>query len=53
VSGLFVSIKASQHKRCDRCWHQREDVGSDETHPDLCGRCIDNIEGEGEHRRFA
>jgi isoleucyl-tRNA synthetase len=53
VPGLFVSIKASQHKRCDRCWHQREDVGSDETHPDLCGRCIDNIEGEGEQRRFA
>lgn len=53
VPGLFVSIKASEHKRCDRCWHQREEVGTDEAHPDLCGRCIDNVEGEGELRRFA
>lgn len=53
VSGLFVSIKASANQRCDRCWHQLEEVGSNETHPDLCGRCIDNVEGEGELRRFA
>jgi isoleucyl-tRNA synthetase len=53
VSGLFVSIKASEYQRCDRCWHQVESVGMNPEHPHLCGRCIDNVEGEGERRRFA
>jgi isoleucyl-tRNA synthetase len=53
LAGLFVSIKASEHQRCDRCWHQVESVGKNPEHSHLCGRCIDNVEGEGEHRRFA
>jgi isoleucyl-tRNA synthetase len=53
IAGLAVAISASQHKRCDRCWHQREEVGSHAEHPDLCDRCIDNIEGAGELRQFA
>jgi isoleucyl-tRNA synthetase len=35
-----------------RCWHYREDVGLHDEHPQLCGRCIGNIEGPGEDRRF-
>ena len=50
LAGLKVSVMPSQHAKCDRCWHQREDVGSNPEHPDLCGRCITNIEGEGEIR---
>jgi isoleucyl-tRNA synthetase len=36
-----------------RCWHHRDDVGSSGEHPDLCGRCVDNVAGTGEVRRFA
>ncbi len=38
--------------KCVRCWHHRADVGAHAEHPELCGRCIDNIEGPGEDRRW-
>jgi isoleucyl-tRNA synthetase len=50
---VSLTVTPAEHEKCDRCWHHREDVGKDETHPLLCGRCIDNIEGEGEVRKFA
>jgi isoleucyl-tRNA synthetase len=53
VAGLKVAVKASEHAKCGRCWHHREDVGTHAGHEDLCGRCIDNVEGEGEQRHFA
>ncbi|NOQ93232.1 MAG: class I tRNA ligase family protein, partial [Methylophaga sp.] len=52
VSGLSLVLSPAEHERCDRCWHQTEDVGKDETHPELCGRCIDNVDGEGEQRLY-
>jgi isoleucyl-tRNA synthetase len=36
-----------------RCWHQREDVGQSVDHPELCGRCIENVTGAGENRKLA
>ncbi|WP_165857635.1 isoleucine--tRNA ligase [Marinobacter sp. JSM 1782161] len=51
--GLRVSVSASSNEKCDRCWHHREDVGQHPAHPKLCGRCIENIDGQGEHRAFA
>ncbi len=53
VDGLFVAVTASDHGKCNRCWHHREDVGSNADHPELCGRCVINVDGEGEPRRFA
>lgn len=53
LNGLAVDIHASSNARCERCWHQTEDVGSHADHPELCGRCVENIEGNGENRRFA
>ncbi|SFC27971.1 Isoleucyl-tRNA synthetase [Marinospirillum celere] len=51
---LKVAITASEHKKCTRCWHHREDVGSHSDHPELCGRCISNLpEGPGEERLYA
>jgi isoleucyl-tRNA synthetase len=53
LNGLRVSVKASTHEKCERCWHHREDVGDDEEHPLLCVRCVDNIDGDGEVRHYA
>ena len=53
LAGLQVSIAASNHTKCERCWHHREDVGQHADHPDLCGRCVDNVDGAGEARQFA
>ena len=49
---IAVQVSASAHGKCVRCWHQREDVGNSEDHPELCGRCIINVEGPGEVRRI-
>jgi isoleucyl-tRNA synthetase len=43
----------SAHKKCERCWHYREDVGHDAAHPELCGRCTSNLHGAGEARSVA
>jgi len=53
IDGLAIAVSASSHEKCVRCWHFREDVGSHQEHPELCGRCVDNIEGDGEVRHFA
>ncbi len=53
ISGLALVVKASEQKKCVRCWHHREDVGTSKDHPELCGRCIDNVEGDGETRHYA
>jgi isoleucyl-tRNA synthetase len=52
-AGLEVLVRASQYKKCGRCWHHTADVGADPTHLELCGRCISNLFGSGEHRAFA
>ncbi|HSR65401.1 MAG TPA: isoleucine--tRNA ligase, partial [Xanthomonadaceae bacterium] len=38
--------------KCVRCWHHRADVGGHAEHPLLCGRCVGNLEGPGEDRRW-
>lgn len=53
VDGLKVLVEASSGEKCDRCWHHREEVGQSEEHPLLCGRCITNVDGEGEERTYA
>ncbi len=53
IDGLSVLVEPSTDKKCVRCWHQRPDVGLYAEHPELCGRCVTNIEGDGEVRQFA
>ena len=50
---LWVAVAPSVHPKCVRCWHHREDVGSHPEHPELCGRCVENVLGDGERREFA
>jgi isoleucyl-tRNA synthetase len=52
VDGLEIAVAQSDHKKCARCWHHQQDVGQNTAHEELCGRCIDNIEGDGEVRYF-
>src|SRR5699024_9655318 len=48
----WVAAHASGAAKCVRCWHYRDDIGSHAGHPELCGRCVENIEGEGETRQW-
>lgn len=52
-SGLKFNVVASQHTKCDRCWHYRDDVGATAEHPTICGRCVSNLFGAGESRKYA
>jgi len=51
--GLLVKVTPASHAKCERCWHHRADVGQSQEYPDLCGRCVTNVEGQGESRSFA
>ncbi|EPN57606.1 isoleucyl-tRNA ligase, partial [Pseudomonas syringae pv. actinidiae ICMP 18807] len=53
VAGLKLKVVKSGHAKCARCWHHREDVGVNPEHPEICGRCVDNISGAGEVRHYA
>jgi isoleucyl-tRNA synthetase len=50
---LAIRATPSAHAKCERCWHYRADVGSDAEEPTICGRCVANLRGPGEPRRFA
>ncbi|HJR12956.1 MAG TPA: isoleucine--tRNA ligase [Rhodanobacteraceae bacterium] len=56
-ANVWVSASVSTAAKCVRCWHHREDVGSHPEHPELCGRCAENVaafegRGAGEARRW-
>ncbi len=53
VEGLSVIVEKAAGEKCGRCWHYREDVGSHAGHEEICGRCVENVSGEGEVRQFA
>jgi len=37
--GDALSLEKTSHKKCERCWRHRADVGSHADHPALCTRC--------------
>ncbi|HET7656451.1 MAG TPA: isoleucine--tRNA ligase [Luteimonas sp.] len=51
-TGITASAAPTAKPKCIRCWQHRADVGSHADHPDICGRCVANVEGPGEHRRW-
>jgi len=50
LTDLKLVVKKSDNQKCERCWHYVADVGQHAEHPDLCGRCITNVYGDGEQR---
>lgn len=53
LPGLKLKMVKSAQAKCVRCWHFRADVGSHPEHPEICARCVDNIQGPGEVRKHA
>jgi isoleucyl-tRNA synthetase len=53
AEAVTVRVTPTAAKKCVRCWHRLEDVGTHAAHPELCGRCVSNIDGPGEVRRYA
>ena len=48
-----ITVKPSEAKKCERCWQYKESVGEDKNYPTLCCRCVGNLFGTPETRRFA
>lgn len=53
VPGLSLKIEASKQPKCERCWHRLSDVGANPDFPGICNRCVENISGKGEVRKYA
>jgi isoleucyl-tRNA synthetase len=52
LEGVWLAVEADSDPKCVRCWQRRPDVGTQAQHPELCGRCIGNLELPGEERRW-
>ncbi len=52
-AALSVAVVVNAQPKCERCWHQRADVGADANHLSICARCIANLYGAGEGRAYA
>jgi isoleucyl-tRNA synthetase len=50
---IWVQVTPSSAPQCVRCWHHRDDVGTHAEHPELCVRCVVNVDGPGEKRSVA
>ena len=50
IAGLKILVTPVSYGKCVRCWHRRPVIGSHSEHPELCGRCISNVDGGGELR---
>ncbi len=43
IPGIVVVPALATGEKCGRCWKILPDVGSDEGHPEICGRCADTV----------
>ncbi|AKC60295.1 isoleucine--tRNA ligase [Blochmannia endosymbiont of Camponotus (Colobopsis) obliquus] len=50
--GLKIFLEKARGTKCFRCWHYALDVGECSNYPHLCNRCISNMFGTGECRKF-
>ena len=53
IAGLAFEVQHSSARKCTRCWHFEDSVGAIPGHEDVCSRCVTNIDGAGEIRKFA
>ena len=50
---LKIAVIKTTAPKCARCWHRTPEIGHNHHYPDICDRCIENIEGDGEVRAYA
>lgn len=53
LDDVWLQSMASPDEKCVRCWHHQASVGRNKDHPELCGRCVENVAGSGEERHYA
>jgi isoleucyl-tRNA synthetase len=51
--GLKLRVSRCDDPKCERCYLRCADVGQHAGHETICGRCVDNVDGDGEQREIA
>ncbi|MFP1452661.1 zinc finger domain-containing protein [Escherichia coli] len=47
-------LSKAEGEKCPRCWHYTQDMSARwREHAEICGRCVSNVAGDGEKRKFA
>jgi isoleucyl-tRNA synthetase len=44
IPGLLIQVKPASAKKCARCWVRDESVGADADQPEICGRCVKELD---------
>ena len=50
---LDIIVQPAVAAKCERCWQRCVDTNQHVAYPGICQRCVDNIAGAGEVRKFA
>ncbi|MFQ5717764.1 MAG: zinc finger domain-containing protein, partial [Nitrospinales bacterium] len=46
IKGLKVSVNSAPGQKCERCWNYFVEPPKDSGHPDICLRCVANLEAD-------
>lgn len=49
---IFVEVLRYNEPKCERCWHYDSTVTTSNKYPTICNRCIENVHGIGETRKY-
>jgi isoleucyl-tRNA synthetase len=44
IPGMLIEVKPAAAEKCARCWVHDESVGTDGDQPEICGRCVKELE---------
>jgi isoleucyl-tRNA synthetase len=46
IPGMLIQVKPASAEKCARCWVHDESVGTDADQPEICGRCVDELQAQ-------
>ncbi len=46
IPGLMIQVKPASAMKCARCWVHDETVGDDAEQPEICGRCVRELDAQ-------
>lgn len=54
IKDLAIEVTPSTDLKCVRCWHHSPTVNENPAFPNICGRCVENVDPEqsGEERNY-
>ena len=47
IPGMLIQVKPASADKCSRCWVHDETVGDNADQPEICSRCVNELEVQG------